>query len=608
MEFCWCTETIIFAIGVFLVLTHGFLLIREHWQAIRACMVRCANFLWTSPSWMHYCVKLCQCHCSSESSLADALLTQHVAQRRLEVMSNTLMTVSGILSVSTIGILMRIMLQMEGGSVPQVISTFVALSVSMCASYVFSLTAELLEFFYGTIMIAASFYIWNAPPSNFVLSVSLSFVGQLVLSINFMNIRSVLLWNLSVLGTSVVYAVREPSPILTPGIIYLFLIVLFTIIVVAAVGMKLSAMSSARQQMHICSLKTENSASFSLLDLVCDVVVKLDSKLNINHDSRTFKAMLMKTGGTTTEGVPFTHFITDDQERQNFERHLLTARTASESKVGTFRTTFTDSLRNRVNADIFFVHVQMDFDMTHFLLGIRECNEVEGQTVNLVKTPSPLPKERKKVTSSSHEGTSKISPHIDSPQMDPVGSLSPALESDGASSTSGSSQEGDQNGPGFRNLASISFVLNILDRTLPIVEANIKFRGHDENSVGEQSPALSACLSSSRLRSFDDWLQAAANALMYGKDAPSYGGITFKHPGLPSMSARRAYADDVEEDTVRVRFEDVSLRLPNVHQRRKRSSQYYHLASRTAPNAGSEGVPIGRSDLSNTQPPERVML
>eukprot|EP00928_Gymnodinium_smaydae_P098177 TRINITY_DN9079_c0_g1_i1.p1 TRINITY_DN9079_c0_g1~~TRINITY_DN9079_c0_g1_i1.p1 ORF type:complete len:683 (+),score=57.13 TRINITY_DN9079_c0_g1_i1:59-2107(+) len=663
MEFCFCTATICFAIGVLLVLTQGLFFIREHAQAIRAFMVRCASFFRAWKNWPRYCVKLCQCHCSSDSSLGDALLATKLSQRRLEAMSSVLVTVSAIFSIGITGILMRMLLQMDmGGTYPQMVSLFVASSVSMCASYVFTLTHELLEFCYVTIMIAVSFYIWYSPHYAFVLNLSLSCVVQLVLSTTFMNIRSVLSWNLVVFGSSFVYALREPLTSPLRSVIFLFLIVMFALNVLAAVGFKRWAVSSASQETYISSLKIENSASLSLLDLVCDVVVQLDNKLNIKHDSRAFKAMLMKTGGSTTKGLPFTHFIADQQERQKFERHLLAAQSAPEGNVGTFRTMFTDSLRNCLHAEMFYVPVQMDVNVTHFLIGVRECNEADamhvGQSTDVMESQVPN-KDEKKVTPPSHKrrkgtpssceraelreqvtppqvvasdhlqsphlratdghllgtrdlGSSalEVSPHANSPHMDTVEPRSPAQRSDGASSiSSDSSRLGDQSGVGFRNIASIALVLDILDRSLPVLEANIRFKvpADEESSDGEQhreNPALSSCLSARRLRSFDNWLQAGANAVMYGGSAPFYGGVTLRPPGLFSMSAKRAYAENVEEDTVRVRFEDVTLQALAVHVKGKRSSQYYQLASRSAPHSSNECIPIGRPDISYTQPLE----
>eukprot|EP00928_Gymnodinium_smaydae_P018765 TRINITY_DN17155_c0_g3_i1.p1 TRINITY_DN17155_c0_g3~~TRINITY_DN17155_c0_g3_i1.p1 ORF type:complete len:246 (-),score=33.14 TRINITY_DN17155_c0_g3_i1:44-781(-) len=237
------------------------------------------------------------------------------------------------------------------------------------------LTNRVLEFYYATMMIASSCFVWSSAVESFVFSVATSFVFQLLLSIHFMNLRSVLLWNLVAAAANITYAMQQPVQHPSRVIVTLFLIALTTLVILATAGFNRWTISSARQEIYISSLKIENSASSSLLDLVCDVVVQLDSKLNITHDSRSFKAMLMKTGGTTTEGVPLTSFLPDGQERHSFEVQLLAARKATEGKVGTFRTTFLDSLRNRVSADIFFVAVEMDVDATHYLVRVRECNE-----------------------------------------------------------------------------------------------------------------------------------------------------------------------------------------------------------------------------------------
>eukprot|EP00928_Gymnodinium_smaydae_P069904 TRINITY_DN5373_c0_g3_i1.p1 TRINITY_DN5373_c0_g3~~TRINITY_DN5373_c0_g3_i1.p1 ORF type:complete len:296 (-),score=24.21 TRINITY_DN5373_c0_g3_i1:202-1089(-) len=170
-------------------------------------------------------------------------------------------------------------------------------------------------------------------------------------------------------------------------------------IVIATAGMKRWMTSSARQEIQISGLKIENSASSALIDLVCDVAVQLDSKLNINHDSRAFKALLIKSPGATTKGMSFSSFISDDHEREAFEAQLLSARTTSACGVGTFRTTLVDSLRNRLRVDIFFVKVEMDVDGSHYLLGIRESGE--GDRLDTPYTPL----EHRKRVSRARKGT-----------------------------------------------------------------------------------------------------------------------------------------------------------------------------------------------------------
>eukprot|EP00928_Gymnodinium_smaydae_P040667 TRINITY_DN2755_c1_g2_i2.p1 TRINITY_DN2755_c1_g2~~TRINITY_DN2755_c1_g2_i2.p1 ORF type:complete len:635 (-),score=58.97 TRINITY_DN2755_c1_g2_i2:607-2469(-) len=343
----------------------------------------------------------------------------------------------------------------------------------------------------------------------------------------------------------------------------------------------------------------------AILNVLCDAVVHLGREGAILEECPQLGHLLMTGVGSTPifEGKNSMKYVVDEDKplmtdlmsrQESADAAALGSSghamvdsaggedTAADAGTDAIHVSLKDAMGTVFRVQL--IHTRLrDFDEDGHLFGIRDlgdaAREVSRQTV--------------------------------APQVDSVGLLSPAPESDAASSTSsGSSRLGHQNGRDLRYLSSLSLVLDVHDRTLPIVEANIKFHRHiaEQASGGEQRLALSSCLPSQRLRSFDDWLQDATNALMHGHSAPSYGGITLKPPGSISMSAKRAYADAAEGDTVRVCFEDVNLRLPRVQKRSKRSSQYYHLASRAASSSssGGERIPIGRSDITNTLPPERL--
>eukprot|EP00928_Gymnodinium_smaydae_P054273 TRINITY_DN3807_c0_g1_i1.p1 TRINITY_DN3807_c0_g1~~TRINITY_DN3807_c0_g1_i1.p1 ORF type:complete len:535 (+),score=43.08 TRINITY_DN3807_c0_g1_i1:54-1658(+) len=403
MQFCFCVETIFLACGLPLVLAHGVFCLRKHCQTVGWCaLVEMCSVLWkTLVTWTRSCIELLQLTCSCDSTLRDELLTQKLLQARLEGMSNAISTLAGLFSATIIAIMIRIAFGLDTDrSSPQLVCLLIGSSASICAAYIFVLTSRILELYYATIMVALSFFIWSSPVDTFFFGVFVSYVIILLLSVHFMNMRSVVFWNLVVLSTEIAYTLRHPIHNSQRNIVLYFIGFTAAIIFITA-GFKRSTISRARQEICISNLKIESSASSSLLDLVCDVVVRLDSKLKISQESRAFKAMLMKTGGTATKGVPFTNFIVDDEERQNFEGQLLAAHTGSEGKVGTFRATLADSLRNRVRVEIFFVAVEIDVGVVHYLLGVRESN-----LAGLMEAPSfPPKKDSKTVTPSLRKGT-----------------------------------------------------------------------------------------------------------------------------------------------------------------------------------------------------------
>eukprot|EP00928_Gymnodinium_smaydae_P018764 TRINITY_DN17155_c0_g2_i1.p1 TRINITY_DN17155_c0_g2~~TRINITY_DN17155_c0_g2_i1.p1 ORF type:complete len:546 (-),score=53.73 TRINITY_DN17155_c0_g2_i1:47-1684(-) len=416
MEFCLCFETIYFVVGSFLILLHGFLSLRRYAQAVgwvSAVKGLCSTLSQTMVRWTRLCVDLLQCNGLTALTPRDELLMRKLSMRQLEAMSNAITIISGVLSLSIASILIRVLLRMElHGHPVQNVCLLVGLSVSLCTSHMLVLTSGVLEIYYAIMMLGGSCFVCSGPVDMFIFAVSTSFVFQILLSIHFMNMRSVLFWNLVACAMNITYAMRNPTHP-SPVTAILFLTALTTLVILATAGFRRWAISSARQEIHISSLKIENSASSSLLDLVCDVVVQLDGKLNITHDSHSFKAMLMKTGGRTTEGVPLTSFLPDGQERENFQAQLKAARQAAGGKVGTFRTTLLDSLRNRVSADIFFVAAEMDVDVTHYLVGVRECNEADvirvcNEPVVMETETASISSKDNKTTRFGHKGTPSV--------------------------------------------------------------------------------------------------------------------------------------------------------------------------------------------------------
>eukprot|EP00928_Gymnodinium_smaydae_P046129 TRINITY_DN3072_c0_g2_i1.p1 TRINITY_DN3072_c0_g2~~TRINITY_DN3072_c0_g2_i1.p1 ORF type:complete len:540 (-),score=57.20 TRINITY_DN3072_c0_g2_i1:88-1707(-) len=408
MQLCFCSETIFFTIGVFLVLSHVFLHVRKHIQAVGWCAFsqQCSVLRQTLVSWTRSSIELLQLSCSCSSASRDELLSQKLAKRRLEAMSSVISTLAVMFSTVIMGISIRI--AVGAGTVrsgPHLACLLVASLASTCASYVFELTSKLVELYYATMMITIAVFAWSSLADEFFVTFLTAYVIKLSLSIHFLNMRSVVLWNLVVLSVEVVHDAQHGIKD-SERYVGLQLAAFTLVIIVVTAGFKRWAISAARQEIYISNLKVENSASSSLLDLVCDVVVQVDSQLTIKHESLALKAMLMKTGGATTKGVPFTSFIADDQERQLFTWQLLAPRTVSEGKVGTFRTTLSDSLRNRVSADIFFVAIEMDVDVVHYLLGVRELNERDVMGAPSFPLREDSQEDKKKVKrSSSKKGT-----------------------------------------------------------------------------------------------------------------------------------------------------------------------------------------------------------
>eukprot|EP00928_Gymnodinium_smaydae_P001455 TRINITY_DN10539_c0_g2_i1.p1 TRINITY_DN10539_c0_g2~~TRINITY_DN10539_c0_g2_i1.p1 ORF type:complete len:265 (+),score=20.15 TRINITY_DN10539_c0_g2_i1:59-796(+) len=244
MQFCLCVETFFFCIGSFLLLTHGFFAMRKHLQAGGWCAFRdqCATLLKTVVGWTSICIELFQLSCAPR----DVLLTEKLSQRRLEAMHNAILTVTGMTSTLIAGILVRMALGAEAGRSDSQLLCVVAVSaLSICASYMLVLTSALLEIYYAIMMLLCSYFVWSSTADTFFFVACATFVIQLVLSVHFMNMRSVAFWNLVVMSVEIVYAMQHPPQALTRNI-FLYLIALNALIIFATLSGRCQPPRTAR--------------------------------------------------------------------------------------------------------------------------------------------------------------------------------------------------------------------------------------------------------------------------------------------------------------------------------------------------------------------------
>eukprot|EP00406_Dinophysis_acuminata_P034307 CAMPEP_0179373144 /NCGR_PEP_ID=MMETSP0797-20121207/86653_1 /TAXON_ID=47934 /ORGANISM="Dinophysis acuminata, Strain DAEP01" /LENGTH=288 /DNA_ID=CAMNT_0021089145 /DNA_START=57 /DNA_END=920 /DNA_ORIENTATION=- len=150
-----------------------------------------------------------------------------------------------------------------------------------------------------------------------------------------------------------------------------------TVIIIAAVfAFKQWTLAGIHQEIQFGILKSENSASMSLLDMVCDVVVELGSDMAIAGSSQAMGALLIRGSGTSFEGVPFGDLIPDPYERSKFVECMSASDRGPEVPVGTCRVHLSDSLNNPVGVDVFSVRVDTLDMECRYLLGLREFSDV----------------------------------------------------------------------------------------------------------------------------------------------------------------------------------------------------------------------------------------
>eukprot|EP00928_Gymnodinium_smaydae_P022385 TRINITY_DN18824_c0_g1_i1.p1 TRINITY_DN18824_c0_g1~~TRINITY_DN18824_c0_g1_i1.p1 ORF type:complete len:333 (+),score=38.45 TRINITY_DN18824_c0_g1_i1:139-999(+) len=128
--------------------------------------------------------------------------------------------------------------------------------------------------------------------------------------------------------------------------------------------------------------------------MMCDVVLELSDKLVIARESPSFAALMFKSAGSSVQGKSFTSFIEDGLGRQTFESQVIGG-TRLHGKVGVCNATLEDGLHNRIHVEVFFVKVEIDTNMYHYLLGIREANHEACDSGIALSRPEPEIRQRK---------------------------------------------------------------------------------------------------------------------------------------------------------------------------------------------------------------------
>eukprot|EP00928_Gymnodinium_smaydae_P010718 TRINITY_DN14034_c0_g1_i4.p1 TRINITY_DN14034_c0_g1~~TRINITY_DN14034_c0_g1_i4.p1 ORF type:complete len:546 (+),score=83.12 TRINITY_DN14034_c0_g1_i4:83-1720(+) len=411
MEFCLCRSTYILGSGALLVLIHTclcmkLLLQKMNWHRLRKeCFAIGKALLFRIARYMSKAKE------SKELTPYDELVMRKFAQRRLEIAG---IAIFAIANVNAGAIVFSLSMMATGNPAAfsdwQIICLLCSMALSICAYSVPPSTPKLSEVYYGGMMIICTTFVLSSPPNLFVFSLRASYVIRFVLSVSSLNIKHMVFWNVAVLIASFIYTTSIPLDH-TFGDLFLSFDIMFTVAcIVVSIAFERWLTSTVERETEIVKLKLDKSSSMSLLDVMCDVVLELSDKFKIVCESRNFGALMSNTG-SSLQGQSFSSFIEDDLGRETFEYQLI-AGTRQESKVGVCHTTLMDCLRNRIKVDIFFVKVEMDVDIHHYMCGIRESSQE-----NIGVDPSFSPRDVRARRPSKRKGTPPASERSDLSQI-----------------------------------------------------------------------------------------------------------------------------------------------------------------------------------------------
>jgi len=242
-----------------------------------------------------------------------------------------------------------------------------------------ALAARRLDIFHGMVMLPLAAFVWFSSPEHLLFSLGSAMVFRLGYSCMNLSIAHSVALNLLVDLAGCLRAWYGAQDGTTSGMVYMFEGCATMGVAIAAVAFKYWTVAGLRQEIRFGVLKSEASASMSLLDMLCDVVVELNSDMTIARSSPAMAAFLMLSPGKSIAGMHICDFVPDETERRSFKDRIFASRTWPKASVGpsvgTCRLRFSDSMSSPVNVEIFFVKVDLLNEDCRYMLGIREFSD-----------------------------------------------------------------------------------------------------------------------------------------------------------------------------------------------------------------------------------------
>eukprot|EP00928_Gymnodinium_smaydae_P051011 TRINITY_DN3454_c0_g2_i1.p1 TRINITY_DN3454_c0_g2~~TRINITY_DN3454_c0_g2_i1.p1 ORF type:complete len:506 (+),score=61.57 TRINITY_DN3454_c0_g2_i1:70-1587(+) len=231
---------------------------------------------------------------------------------------------------------------------------------------------------YAAFFLGCSFIIASSDPtdaSEIMRHSTLLISARVLLSINYSNFPMIVVWN-TVYCIAAVYA--QTNAALVDDRVRLHGEIAFEIgALLAMLYLSRTTITSLkreiRHQARATCLQTENSATTQLLDVMCDVVVELDSEKRIAEDSERFAAMFALNHTRGVKGTQLQDLMPLAEDRKNVDELLLSmSRSTERPDPRLAHVTLRDSYGTDFRAELFFVHCSGLDRSSRYLAGIQE--------------------------------------------------------------------------------------------------------------------------------------------------------------------------------------------------------------------------------------------
>eukprot|EP00931_Biecheleriopsis_adriatica_P014467 TRINITY_DN11628_c0_g2_i1.p1 TRINITY_DN11628_c0_g2~~TRINITY_DN11628_c0_g2_i1.p1 ORF type:complete len:521 (+),score=69.64 TRINITY_DN11628_c0_g2_i1:91-1653(+) len=389
MKLCWCIEGVVFVVGLALIIIH---VASKVWYVVKTTNLRsCISFAERLRQAVLSFLKQRQ-----EAGQLDPHVQAMIKHKRMEFATMKYLGGANLAAFSVATILWnyawdrpRWMDPLQQGVVLSLLAVLDFASLRPFSGETF------LEVNYGLCMLLMSGFMWFSEAEDVTTSLWSSIFARGLFSLPHIKMKSIVAWNLVAMCVSL-GSIAKNTPGSGAGQMYIMEVSLTGVLILCGLEFRKWVVRTIRRELAISDLEVASSASLSLLDMVCDVVVKLSSSLTIEHGSEAFTALLMRSSNVSH--MSFCDFISMEAERDIF-RDKVSA--LGKEDVGSCRVTLSDSLQNPINAELLFVKVNT-FNSVHYLLGIREFSDAAHM-------PSFKSFPDKKRMSSANKGTPPMS-------------------------------------------------------------------------------------------------------------------------------------------------------------------------------------------------------
>eukprot|EP00443_Scrippsiella_acuminata_P056178 CAMPEP_0115449086 /NCGR_PEP_ID=MMETSP0271-20121206/40828_1 /TAXON_ID=71861 /ORGANISM="Scrippsiella trochoidea, Strain CCMP3099" /LENGTH=501 /DNA_ID=CAMNT_0002875233 /DNA_START=137 /DNA_END=1639 /DNA_ORIENTATION=- len=109
-----------------------------------------------------------------------------------------------------------------------------------------------------------------------------------------------------------------------------------------------------------------------LLDIVCDAVLELDSRLCFVDHVPALAHMLIHGSGRSLQGLGLSQFLAEPGDQALFEESIASAGTGTFSSAKMFHAKVKDAMGNRIRMQFFHVAFTLRENCKHHLVGLRE--------------------------------------------------------------------------------------------------------------------------------------------------------------------------------------------------------------------------------------------